>query len=232
METVVLVMMTVVCFNYLLKQTWRKPFFVAFSAVVCALFVGLAWPWAIEQSKNRIAGWLADSALMLDLAVLLTLEVALQMAFCIVAAHIHTAGRVKPSVVWIYRLLRWFPGLLVFPVLFSLLVAAIFALPGVSFPLVAWSLAAVVAVVIPLGRWALKHLLPEKEIRLELLFLANALIALLGIIATVNGRTAVAGVTSVDWPALGGVTSFVAAGLLLGVAVFRIKQKRMNKKQK
>lgn len=232
METVVLVMMIVVCFNYLLKQTWRKPFYVAFSAVVCALLVGLAWPWAIEQSKNQIAGWLADSALMLDLAVLLTLEVALQMTFCIVAAHIHTAGRVKPSVVWIYRLLRWFPGLLIYPVLFSLLVAAIFALPGVSFPLVAWSLAAVVAVVIPLGRWALKHLLPEKEIRLELLFLTNALIAILGIIATVNGRTAVAGITSVDWPALGGVMSFVAAGLLLGMAAFRIKQKLMNKKQK
>lgn len=232
METVVLVMMTVVCFNYLLKQTWRKPFFVALSAVVCALFVGLAWPWAIEQSKNQIAGWLADSALMLDMAVLLTLEVALQMTFCVVAAHIHTAGRVKPSVVWIYRLLRWFPGLLVFPVLFSLLVAAIFALPGVSFPLTAWSLAAVVAVVIPLGRWALKHLLPEKEIRLELLFLTNALIAILGIIATVNGRTAVAGITSVDWPSLGGVMAFVAAGLLLGMAAFRIKQKLMNKKQK
>ena len=142
METVVLVMMIVVCFNYLLKQTWRKPLFVALSTVVCALFVGLAWPWAIEQSKNQIADWLADSALMLDMAVLLTLEVALQMTFCVVAAHIHTAGRVKPSVVWIYRLLRWFPGLLVFPVLFSLLVAAIFALPGTSFPLTAWSLAA------------------------------------------------------------------------------------------
>ena len=232
METVVLVMMIVVCFNYLLKQTWRKPFFVALSAVVCALFVGLAWPWAIEQSKNRIAGWLADSALMLDMAVLLTLEVALQMTFCVVAAHIHTAGRVKPSVVWAYRLLRWFPGLLIYPVLFSLLVAAIFALPGVSFPLTAWSLAAVVAAVIPLGRWALKLLLPEKEIRLELLFLANALIAILGIIATVNGRTAVAGITSVDWPSLGGVMAFVAAGLLLGMAAFRIKQKLMNKKQK
>lgn len=232
METVVLVMMIVVCFNYLLKQTWRKPFYVAFSTVVCALFVGLAWPWAIEQSKNQIADWLADSALMLDMAVLLTLEVALQMTFCIVAAHIHSAGRVKPSVVWAYRLLRWFPGLLVFPVLFSLLVAAIFALPGISFPLTAWSLAATVAVAIPLGRWALKHLLPEKEIRLELLFLTNALIAILGIIATVNGRTAVAGITSVDWPSLGGVMAFVAAGLLLGMAAFRIKQKLMNKKQK
>ena len=232
METVVLVMMIVVCFNYLLKQTWRKPLFVALSTVVCALFVGLAWPWAIEQSKNQIADWLADSALMLDMAVLLTLEVALQMTFCVVAAHIHTAGRVKPSVVWIYRLLRWFPGLLVFPVLFSLLVAAIFALPGTSFPLTAWSLAATVAVAIPLGRWALKHLLPEKEIRLELLFFTNALIAILGIIATVNGRTAVAGITSVDWPSLGGVMAFVAAGLLLGMAAFRIKQKLMNKKQK
>ena len=29
MDTVVLVMMIVVCFNYLLKQTWRKPRFVA-----------------------------------------------------------------------------------------------------------------------------------------------------------------------------------------------------------
>ena len=225
-------MMIVVCFNYLLKQTWRKPFYVAFSTVVCALFVGLAWPWAIEQSKKQIADWLADSALMLDLAVVLTLEVALQMTFCVVAAHIHTSGRIKPSVIWFYRLLRWFPGLLVFPVLFSLLVAVIFALPGVSFPLVAWSLAAVVAMVIPLGRWALKHLLPEKDIRLEVFFLANALIAILGIIATVNGRTAVDGITSVDWPALGGVMAFVAAGLLLGVAIFHIQQKRMNKKQK
>lgn len=232
MDIVVLVMMVVVCFNYLLKQTWRKPWFVGASALVCALFVGLAWPWAIEQSKTRIAGWLADSALMLDLAVLLTLEVALQMAFCIVAAHIHSSGAVKPRVVWTYRLLRWFPGLLVFPVLFSLLVAAIFALPGTSFPLVAWSLAAIVAVAIPLGRWALKRLLPEREIRLEVLFLANALIALLGIVATVNGRTAVVGVTAVDWPALGGVTAFVAAGGLLGVAFSRLKQKRMNKKQK
>ena len=49
METVVLVMLIVVCFNYLLKQTWRKPFFVALPAVVCALFAGLAWPWAFEQ---------------------------------------------------------------------------------------------------------------------------------------------------------------------------------------
>ena len=40
METVVMVIMIVVCFNYIVKQTFRKAYFVAVSAVVCALFVG------------------------------------------------------------------------------------------------------------------------------------------------------------------------------------------------
>ena len=152
METVVMVVMIVVCFNYMVKQTFRKAYLVAVSSVVCALFVGMAWPWAIEQSKNRIGAWLSDSALMLDIAVVLTLEVVLQMAFCVVAAHIYSAGKVKPSVVRVYRQLRWFPGLLIFPVLFGLLVAVIFSMPGVSFQLAAWVLAAVVVIINPLGR--------------------------------------------------------------------------------
>ena len=44
METVVLVMMMLVCFNYVLKQTYRKRYAVACSAVVCALFMGLMSP--------------------------------------------------------------------------------------------------------------------------------------------------------------------------------------------
>lgn len=223
METVVSVMMLLVCFNYILKQTWRKPYFVALSAALCALFVGLMWPYAIEQSKNQVSGWLADSTLMLDIAVILTLEVAIQMSFCVLAAHIQSAGELKRYVVWIYRILRWFPGILIFPVLFSLLVAILFAMPGRSFPAVAWGLATVVAVAIVLGRWGLKWFLPEKDIRLELLFLSNALIAVLGIIATVNGKTAVAGNSEVDWIALGGVMAFVAAGLLCGCIAYKVK---------
>lgn len=232
METVVMVVMIVVCFNYMVKQTFRKAYLVAVSSVVCALFVGMAWPWAIEQSKNRIGAWLSDSALMLDIAVVLTLEVVLQMAFCVVAAHIYSAGKVKPSVVRVYRLLRWFPGLLIFPVLFGLLVAVIFSMPGVSFQLAAWVLAAVVVMIIPLGRWGLKALLPEREIRLEVLFLGNALIAVLGIIATVNGRTSVAGNGDVDWIALGGVVALLLAGLLIGAAAYQLKSKQTNKKHK
>ena len=229
METVVLVMMILVCFNYALKQTNRKIYSVLFSAAVCALFVGLMWPYAIEQSKSQISDWLADSSLMLDVAVILSLEVVIQMAFCILAAHIQTSGKVKPITIWIYRVLRWFPGVLIFPVLFSILVSAIFALPGVSFSLVAWVLAAIVFVSIPLGSWILRWLLPEKEIRLELLFLANALIAILGVIATVNGQTAVASISEVDWSALGGIVVLLIVGLVAGIIAYKIKLKRITK---
>lgn len=229
METVVLVMMILVCFNYALKQTNRKIYSVLFSAAVCALFVGLMWPYAIEQSKSQISDWLADSSLMLDVAVILSLEVVIQMAFCILAAHIQTSGKVKPITIWIYRVLRWFPGVLIFPVLFSILVSAIFALPGVSFSLVAWILAAIVFVSILLGSWILRWLLPEKEIRLELLFLANALIAILGVIATVNGQTAVAGISEVDWSALGGIVVLLIVGLVAGIIAYKIKLKRITK---
>ena len=232
METVVLVMMILVCFNYVLKQTYRKFYLVLFSAAICALFVGFMWPYAIEQSKSQISLWLADSSLMLDIAVVLTLEVAIQMAFCILSAHITTSEKVKPITIWAYRILRWFPGVLIFPVLFSLLVSAIFALPGVAFSFVAWTVAAIVFVAIILGSRAVRWLLPEKEIRLELLFLANALIAILGVIATVNGRTAVAGMSEVNWSALAGIVVLLAAGLIVGAVAYRIKLKRIIKKNR
>lgn len=81
METIVVVLMILVCFNFMMKQTFRKRGSVAAIAVVAALFVGLMCPYAIQQSKTQIADWLADAQLMLDTSVVLTVEVALQMAF-------------------------------------------------------------------------------------------------------------------------------------------------------
>ena len=95
METVVVVLMILVCFNFMMKQTFRKRGSVAAIAVVATLFVGLMWPYAIQQSKTQIADWLANVQLMLDTSVVLTVEVALQMAFCMLAVHVLTTGPVK-----------------------------------------------------------------------------------------------------------------------------------------
>lgn len=231
METVVLLLAVLVCVDYLLKQTCRKPHAVIVSAAVCALFTGMAWPWAIEQSRTQATDWLADPELMLDTAVVLTAEVVVQMAFCLLAVHVRTADRLRRRTVICYRVLRWFPGILIFPVLFSALATMIFAFPGLSFRALAWGTAAGVFLLIGGGTRLLQRLLPEKEVRLELLFLTNALAAVLGVIATVNGRTAIAVAGETDWVALAGVAALTAAGMLAGLLLRKIRTKRTTNKR-
>ena len=224
MATVVMILMLIVCFNFILKQTFHKPISVVLTAVAAALFTGLMWQFAIEQSKTQIADWLSNRPLMLDTSVLLCLEVAIQISFCMLATHIQTTITIKRRTLWTYRLLRWFPGVLIFPVLFSELVALIFYLPGISFSLIAWCFAACVALLTGAGSWLMKWILPEKELRLELLFLSNALLAILGIVTTVNGTTAAAGLNETDWGALTGVIGLVIAGIGTGIFMQKLKK--------
>ena len=119
---------------------------------------------------------------------------------------------------WLYAFLRFFPGIMIVPTLFALLVETIFVFPGEDFSLIAWTLGGVFCVAILLLTYAIKRLLPETFLRLELLFLCNLLIALLGIVATVNGKTAVVGTDSTNVGALAGtlllVVVFGAVGML------------------
>ena len=230
MQTVVIILMLLVCFNFMLKQTYSKRWAVGATTLVCALIVGNMWPYAIEQSKTQIADWLANPALMLDTSVILSIEVCIQMAFCMLAVHMITGGTAKKSTLWTYRILRWFPGILIFPVLFSTLVALIFSFPGKEFSTVAWMMAAAVVVIIPLGTIGLRWLLPEKELRLELLFITNAMTAILGIVATVNGRTAVSGISDIDWGALLGIILMLLGGGVVGLVLRRYKMNKLCKK--
>lgn len=232
MNTVVLVLMLLTAFNFLLKQTFWKITAVCIIAAVCAVFAGWMWPYAIEQSKTQIANWLSNQPLMLDTSVLLSIEVCIQMAYAMLAVHVANDYPVKPRTIMMYRLLRWFPGLLIFPVIFSGLVYLIFAFPGTSFQTVAWSYAAFILAIIPIGRYLLLYLLPEKELRLELFFLTNALVAILGIVATVNGKTSAAGVSEIDWKAMAGVVIIAIVGGILGLIRWnfrnRIKERDMK----
>ena len=200
MDTIVLILILLTAFNFLLKQTFWKPVAVGAAAGIATIFVILMWPYAIEQSKTQIADWLSDNQLMLDTSVVLTLEIVLQMAFCLLAVHVANYSPVKKRMMVAYRLLYWFPGVLIIPVLFFGLTQAIFSFPGVSFKLIAWLFGLFVFVVIPL-------------------------VAILGIIATVNGRTAVEGVGVVDWSALTGCVVLFLVGAIAGWMVYVIKRK-------
>lgn len=212
MDTIVWILILLTAFNFLLKQTFWRPVAVCVMAAVAGGFVLLVWPLAIEQSKTQIADWLADQGLMLDTAVILTVEVALQIAFCLLSVHLVNFRPVRKKTRIAWKILYWFPGILFFPVLFFGLTQLIFALPGISFVQVAAGFALFVTPGILLGRWILKQFLPEEELRLELLFLINALVAVLGVVATVNGRTAVEGTAAVNWQALAGCIALLCFG--------------------
>ena len=230
METLVLVMMILVCFSFVLKQTFHGVKEIMIISVLVAFFVGMAWPFAIEQSKTQIAAWIADQKLMLDMAVLLSVDVALTMLFCVHHVDLKTSEHVGRRKWMFYIALKYFPGLLVFPVLFSLLVMMIFMLPGMSFQVVAWTLAVALLVLVPALAYGIRWLLPERPIRLELLFLVEVLLGLMGIVGTVNGNTAVAGIDSVDLKSLLGVVGIVIVGMALGLCYYRVKMQKLSQK--
>lgn len=226
METVVKFAMLLVSFSFVLKLTGYKLRQLLIMALICALFVGFSWKFAAQQSKVAIQAWLSDPSLMLDTAVVMTVDVVIQMAYCLMAVNIMASGVLKRRSIIIYRLLRIFPGLMIFLVLFGLVVSLIFAFPGVSFPLISWSMAGGIILFLPLLVLVVKKLLPEKDIRLELLFLSNVLTLALGVIATVNGRATHQRVDETDLMACAGVCLMLIAGTLMGFLLHKLKAKR------
>lgn len=227
METIVLLLFILVCFSFLLKQTFVRNLQIAITADAAMVFTGLAWRVAILQSSTEIAAWLANTDLVRDISVLLNIDVLLAMAFCLLAADVKVAGRIGRKARWLYAFLRFFPGIMIVPMMFGILVETIFAFPGEDFSLIAWSLGAVFFIAIPLLTYLVKRLLPETFLRLELLFLCNILIALMGIVATVNGKTAVVGTDNTNLKALGGTFLLVAIFGFVGM----VWQRRHIRKQ-
>lgn len=228
MEILVTVLMILVALSFILKQSFGKTWTVIAISATAAVFTGLSWPLAIEQSKSQISTWLADPALMLDTAVVLSVEIIIQISFCIMAVNLSAEGQMPKWKIVLYRILRWFPGVLIFPVLFSALVYAIFSFPGVDFRLTAWIMAAATVFLIPCGAWLFRKAVPEKDLRLELLFILNILTALFGIVGTVNGQTAVEGFSEVDWSASAGIALITLAGAACGLAWYVVRLKKKN----
>ncbi|MCI8999128.1 MAG: hypothetical protein HFJ95_09070 [Muribaculaceae bacterium] len=227
MEIVIVIIMLLVGFNFVLKLTYHNLLGKLLTCAVAALFVGLMWEEATTQSKTQISDWLNRPELMLDTSVLLTVDVFFQVAFCVMMAKKLANERFTRVDSVIYTVTLWFPGLLIFPTLFALLVEIIFSFPGTDFATLAWCTAAAVMILAPAIIFGIKWLLPENDLRLELMFMINALTAILGVIATVNGRTAVKGTNSVEWDALLGILAILSIGTIAGLLINKRKTSKL-----
>ncbi|MBD5262580.1 MAG: LPXTG cell wall anchor domain-containing protein [Bacteroides sp.] len=93
---------------------------------------------------------------------------------------------------------------------------------------ISYCLGVAITVMIPLLVYGARYLLPEDSERLEVIFYINCIIALLGIIATVNGRTATTGVNEVNINSLLAIIGITVIGSILGLLLFRKNQNKHN----
>lgn len=186
MEYLLQILILFILIGSLLKLGFWKLWQAGVFGLVCAGFVLVTCRWAILQSKTQLADLLGNRLVLQDVAVLITIESTLCFAFCFNELTL-LFGKKKRR--WWKTLLRWYPGLLIFPVLFYLQTQLIFALPGTDFIAVSCLLAGGALVALPVGSLLLKKVCPEKDLRLEVYFLVNLFICLTGLIATVNGDT-------------------------------------------
>lgn len=224
MELILITLMLFVALNTLLKLSfWNTGAQMAFALVAGALVYAM-YPIAIGQSKTQLADFLSDNGLMQNASVLVSLESAAFLLFCFLEVGLLKKGQVR-----YLKLLRWFPGVSIFPVLFHALTRFIFAWPGASFSLLAALLAVFVSILISfLGKFLL-WVLHERETRLEVLFISSLFTIAVGLVATVNATTTYQAETAIDWKAFLAVVLLTCLGAVAGLAWFKIRLRKQNK---
>lgn len=209
MELIISILMLFIVMNCILKLSFWKLWQTVLFGVVCGILIIGTCQYAIMQSKTQIADYLHNPAAMQDMAVIITIESVVCFTYCVAVLRgwfgQQEKGWVKP--------LKWYPSLLLFPVLFYLQTELIFTFPGMDFLTLSYGFAIVTVLLIPLMSYSFRHLITEKELRLEVHFLVSLFVAILGLLTTVNGNVTYQAIKEpTNWKAL--VLSF---GLFLGL---------------
>lgn len=177
--------MLFVAFNCAAKLSlwpWRKRF--AFSAAV-ALFVWWSQRYAVLQSKTQLADLLQNVTALQNMAVIVTIESAVNFGFC--SRWLNDAYSTQ-GCKWWESMLRWYPSLLVFPVMFYLLTQTMFMAVGVDFGISAAAVAAAAFFGLPLLAEGVRWYMPDSDGRVELHVLLSCFVCVLGLISTVTGK--------------------------------------------
>ena len=222
MQLIISVLILFILINCVLKLSFWRIWQAALFGAVCGAFVIATYPYAILQNTTALQ----------NMAVIITLESVVCFAYCIAVLR----GWFGQQERWWVKPLKWYPSLLVFPVLFYLQTELVFSFPGTSFSAISYAFAAAVVVLFPLLCHLFRLLLPEKEMRLETHFLVSLFVCIIGLLTTVNGNVTYPAVDEpTNWRALGFAFGLFLVLFVLGALWNRIKwivlQKRNARKK-
>ncbi len=164
------------------------------------------------------------------MAVIITLESVVCFAYCIAVLR----GWFGQQERWWVKPLKWYPSLLVFPVLFYLQTELVFSFLGTSFSAISYAFAAAVVVLFRCSA-TFSGSCCGKEM-LETHFLVSLFVCIIGLLTTVNGNVTYPAVDEpTNWRALGFAFGLFLVLFVLGALWNRIKwivlQKRNARKK-
>lgn len=184
MNIIIDILILFILINTLLKLSFWKFWQVTIVAVLAGGFVFFVYPFAIEQSQLKMHEYLQNTEILSNIAVLVTLESAVCLCFCFTALLEYLNGEKSK---W-NSVLKWYSGLLIFPVLLYLLTQSFFTFIGVDFEMMTM-IFALIAMILLIGlSFGIRKLIPEKDLRLEIHFLVSLFVAVLGLIVTTSGK--------------------------------------------
>lgn len=112
---------------------------IAFSASLAA-FVLWSKQYAVLQSKTQLADYLANSAALQNMAVVVTIDTVFCFAYAFCYFQDMYEDPQKRSKWWL-NILKWYPSLLMFPVTFYAFTQTLFVAVGVDFSTTTWAVA-------------------------------------------------------------------------------------------
>ena len=218
MELIIDVLVLFIVLNCVFKLSlwplWQQLLY----SLLLGAFAWWSVRYAVLQSKTQIADFLQDTSAMQTVAILVTIESAVGLSFCLNRLQDGSSRR------WLRTLLYAYPSLLMFPVVFYLLTQTVFAATGVDFTTTAQLFALGVMLLLPVLSAAVRWMLPDETSRLELHLLLTIFVCVLGLVATEHGRMVYAVKESpVDWHTLGFTLGVFLLLTVVGFLLNRLK---------
>ncbi|HAJ98411.1 MAG TPA: hypothetical protein DCM62_00140 [Bacteroidales bacterium] len=220
MTHLVHLLMALIVIHFVFRQSMQRLGVNLACAVIAGLSLVLLQPAITAQSKTQLEGFLTNPEVLSTLTILVILECVLVAAWCF--AKQSKSGK-KPAVA---KILEWFPGVMAWPVLWYFLARAIFEFPGASFQNIALIVAAGVFIILATVPTLIRNILPENDLRKELLFMLSMLLIMLSAIAPVQGTPIF---STTQNPQLLSLLTFVTFASLLfggGILLNKIKTRR------
>ncbi len=171
MESLIQVQMLLVCFVAVIKLSLANKWLNLAFALLLFGFTLWIKDFCSEETIAGISMYIEQKSLREYMAILLTLEGLIYMLYAFAPNK---------------KVLAFYPSLLIFPILYYTETNLFFTFAGIDFFLLALlSAFAVLSLFLALP-FLIRLLIPEVEIRLELLFLSSILTTIIGLLTTVD----------------------------------------------